>query len=183
MTPDEYVKNCVRTESDPKNAMERISKMTDGELKLFKGKLREVIDVLNDLDSYKKWLFYGKPLPARLGTEGRVCAANCESPIVLNEQDTRVMHGAIGICTEGAELLEALMKVIVYGEKLDTTNVIEEYSDTLWYGSIIADTTGVSMETVMDKNIAKLKARYPEKFTEEKAVNRNLETERKILEG
>lgn len=35
----------------------------------------------------------------------------------------------------------------------------------------------------MQKNIDKLKARYPEKFTEEKALNRDLELERKILEG
>ena len=34
----------------------------------------------------------------------------------------------------------------------------------------------------MQKNIDKLKARYPEKFTEEKALNRNIEIERKILE-
>lgn len=35
----------------------------------------------------------------------------------------------------------------------------------------------------MQKNIDKLKARYPEKFTEEKALNRDLELERNILEG
>lgn len=34
----------------------------------------------------------------------------------------------------------------------------------------------------MEKNINKLKVRYPEKFTENLALNRNLETERKILE-
>ena len=35
----------------------------------------------------------------------------------------------------------------------------------------------------LQKNIDKLKARYPEKFTEELANNRNLDLERKILEG
>ena len=34
-----------------------------------------------------------------------------------------------------------------------------------------------------DVNIAKLKARYGEKFSSEKAINRDLETERNILEG
>jgi hypothetical protein len=39
------------------------------------------------------------------------------------------------------------------------------------------------MKEVMDINIKKLEARYPEKFTEDKAINRDLEAERKILES
>ena len=35
----------------------------------------------------------------------------------------------------------------------------------------------------MDTNIAKLKARYPDKFTDELAENRNIATEREILEN
>lgn len=40
----------------------------------------------------------------------------------------------------------------------------------------------IDFEECLDLNIAKLKARFPEKFTEEKALNRNLEIEREILE-
>ena len=36
---------------------------------------------------------------------------------------------------------------------------------------------------VMERNITKLKARYGEKFTEEKANTRDLNTERQILEN
>ena len=46
----------------------------------------------------------------------------------------------------------------------------------------MADTLGVSFEEIQERNIEKLKARYGEKFTDEKAINRNLETERSILE-
>lgn len=42
---------------------------------------------------------------------------------------------------------------------------------------------GFTPEVVAETNINKLKARYPEKFTSEKALNRDLDTERKILEG
>lgn len=38
-------------------------------------------------------------------------------------------------------------------------------------------------EDVLDRNIAKLKARYPEKFTTEAAANRDLAAERAALEG
>lgn len=37
------------------------------------------------------------------------------------------------------------------------------------------------IEKSLDKNIAKLKVRYPEKFTEENALNRNVEKEREML--
>jgi len=35
----------------------------------------------------------------------------------------------------------------------------------------------------MERNIAKLKARFPEKFSDDLAINRNLENERNVLEG
>ena len=38
------------------------------------------------------------------------------------------------------------------------------------------------MEAIITKNIEKLEARYPEKFTEYHANNRDLEKERGILE-
>jgi hypothetical protein len=35
----------------------------------------------------------------------------------------------------------------------------------------------------MERNINKLKVRFPDKFSEHSALNRDLETERKTLEG
>ena len=42
---------------------------------------------------------------------------------------------------------------------------------------------GISSEEYMEKNILKLKARYPDKFENTLALNRNLEVERNILEA
>ena len=42
---------------------------------------------------------------------------------------------------------------------------------------------GISCEEYMEKNILKLKARYPDKFENTLALNRNLEVERNILEA
>lgn len=95
----------------------------------------------------------------------------------------RLLHGAIGICTESGELMDALKKGIYYGKPLDLINIKEEISDIFWYCGIMLDELGVTMDEIMTVNIAKLKARYPEKFCEEKAENRDLETERAILEG
>jgi NTP pyrophosphatase (non-canonical NTP hydrolase) len=42
---------------------------------------------------------------------------------------------------------------------------------------------GLTLEDAMEKNIAKLQARYPDKFTVEAALHRDLERERSALEG
>jgi len=41
----------------------------------------------------------------------------------------------------------------------------------------------IDIKGSFDINISKLKARYGDKFTSERAINRDLEKERKILEG
>jgi hypothetical protein len=41
----------------------------------------------------------------------------------------------------------------------------------------------LKIEEVWERNIAKLKARYVDKFSSDRAINRDLETERTILEG
>jgi len=48
---------------------------------------------------------------------------------------------------------------------------------------VAVDVLGVSLDEVMARNIAKLRARYPEKFTAVNAMMRDLAAERQILEG
>lgn len=102
----------------------------------------------------------------------------------LSDKGTqRLLHGGIGLATESGEFLDALKKQIFYGKPLDRVNLAEELGDLFWYCAVIADELGVSFEQIMDTNIKKLKARYGDKFTEERADKRNLTKERQILEG
>ena len=93
-----------------------------------------------------------------------------------------LMHGAIGLTTEAGEFIDALKKHVYYGKELDRVNLAEEMGDLFWYLAIIADELKVDFESVMKTNIDKLRARYGEKFSEEKAENRDLQAEREILE-
>lgn len=95
----------------------------------------------------------------------------------------RLIHAAMGMQTETAEFTDALKKAIFYGKTLDVPNLKEELGDLLWYVSIAMDELGTSYEQEMARVNKKLKARYPEKFTEEKAENRDLKKEREILEA
>jgi NTP pyrophosphatase (non-canonical NTP hydrolase) len=95
----------------------------------------------------------------------------------------RLMHAMIGMCTESGEIQDQLKKHIFYGKPLDKTNLVEELGDLMWYVGVMCSELNVDLDEVMEKNIAKLKKRYGEKFTEAAALNRDLDSERKILEG
>jgi NTP pyrophosphatase (non-canonical NTP hydrolase) len=92
------------------------------------------------------------------------------------------LHMAIGASTETNELLDAYKKAFAYGKKLDIVNVSEEIFDAFWYLVNLCRMLDIDMERGMEINIKKLESRYPEKFTDYYANNRDLEKERKILE-
>jgi len=93
------------------------------------------------------------------------------------------MHHIVGILTELGELADPFKKWIAYRKEKDLVNVKEELGDMMWYIGCLCKKYDFDMEEILDKNIAKLRARYPEKFDTEKAQNRDLNAERKILEG
>jgi NTP pyrophosphatase (non-canonical NTP hydrolase) len=96
----------------------------------------------------------------------------------------RLDHAAMGLTTEIGEFVDVLKKYKIYGKPIDTVNLQEEIGDIFWYIALACNALGgVKMSGIMERNIAKLKARYPEKYTNENALERNLETERQILES
>lgn len=99
----------------------------------------------------------------------------------LDNINVRLLHAALGCFTESGELLEPVITQFEGGE-LDKTNFGEEVGDIEWYQAIGFDESGVSEASCREKNIAKLRKRYPEKFDAVAAVNRDLAAERAILE-
>ena len=99
-----------------------------------------------------------------------------------SDKMTRIIHASMGINTENGELQDQLKKHFFYGKQLDEVNLKEELGDLFWYCAILADALGTTFEKEMERNIEKLTSRYPEKFTKDDAINRNLNNEREILE-
>lgn len=94
---------------------------------------------------------------------------------------TRFEHGVIGIATEAGELMDILKRRKFYGKALDRTHILEEIGDIAFYLAMVCDACEIDLVEALEKNVAKLKARYPERFTEENALNRDLDAERKAL--
>jgi len=134
---------------------------------------------LDQLDELKKHLFYGRNCD-------RVKYGESKFKPLLEHTDTdlRLLHAVIGIATESSELIEAYFKFLFKEDQdgWDYTNLIEEYADCLWYGQILNDVNGVDDDEVKERVINKLKVRYPEKFSEVDAVDRDLDSERVELE-
>ena len=108
--------------------------------------------------------------------EAKRTMADLESPLLDN------LHMVLGMVTEVGELADVYKKNMAYGKNYDTVNVKEEVGDVMWYIANFCSINGFDMEEILETNINKLKARYPEKFTEQHATNRNLDREREILE-
>lgn len=96
---------------------------------------------------------------------------------------SRLTHAALGLSTEANEFCDQLKKHLIYGKELDKVNLIEELGDLCWFIAMACDELGTNFEEIQQININKLKARYGEKYSDDKALNRNLSNERNILEN
>lgn len=101
---------------------------------------------------------------------------------ICTQRGIRLLHAQMGIASEGGEISDQLKKHLFYGKPLDTINLAEEIGDLFWYCALASNELGIPFTQIMETNIAKLKARYGDKFSEYAATHRDLKTERQILE-
>lgn len=101
----------------------------------------------------------------------------------LIKEQLELLHHAMGLVTEAGEFMDQMKKHLIYGKQIDKTNLKEEIGDILWYLAGACRCLGTTLEEEMDRNIDKLRHRYGDKFDAYKALNRDLEGERKLLEA
>lgn len=100
-----------------------------------------------------------------------------------NMMIARAIHAHLGLVSEAGEIADALKKHIIYSKELDLINVMEEVGDSAWYSALLLAAIKKGFEEALEKNIAKLKKRFGDKFTTDAATKRDLDAERKILES
>lgn len=71
------------------------------------------------------------------------------------------------------EAIDILKKHLFQGHELDTAHMAKELGDVAWYLAVSANAIGYDLETVMQMNVDKLKARYPDGFDAEHSLHRN----------
>lgn len=83
-----------------------------------------------------------------------------------------LIHGALGISSDAGELVDAIKKHTIYGKELDIHNCVEEIGDCLWFLALLCYCLGTNMDLVMKANIEKLAIRYPDKYSDQAAIDR-----------
>lgn len=100
----------------------------------------------------------------------------------LGNENSDLMHMAAGVSGEAGEVIDLVKKTFAYGKPLDRDHLIEELGDLYWYYNGLLALIGVEMSEVLEKNIAKLEARYPDlRFDADKAVNRDKAAEQEAM--
>ena len=80
-------------------------------------------------------------------------------------------HGVFGLTSEAGEVAGLLQKVY-QGHDLDDEHLIKELGDCMWMIAEICTSKGFNLDDVMQTNIDKLKARFPNGFEVERSLHR-----------
>lgn len=93
--------------------------------------------------------------------DGAMVELSSEFPLGTAE----LLHGAIGLCTESAEILDALKKNF-YGKQkpYSPMNIKEELGDAFFYLFLIMKSQKLTLRDIISDNVVKLANRYIEKF-------------------
>lgn len=84
----------------------------------------------------------------------------------------QLINGALGLCGESGEVADMVKKCFMQGHELDVEHLAKELGDCMWYIALIANCIGYGLNGIMQMNVDKLKARYPEGFNTERSQNR-----------
>ena len=85
--------------------------------------------------------------------------------------DEKMKHGVFGLCSEAGEVAGLFQKQY-QGHSIDPQHLAKELGDCLWMIAEICTARGWELEDVMQMNIDKLLARYPNGFEAEKSLYR-----------
>lgn len=144
--------------------------------------LDRAIRLGEEVDALKRAIFYGSAYVDSAMTDLPDMPMHVGASPNDPHPTADMIHSAMGLFTEAAEFLSAVCASCFEATPFDTTNAVEELGDLEWYMAVMRQRLGVTQEAVQRANIAKLKARYPNKFVASDALERNLDRERSVLE-
>ena len=88
------------------------------------------------------------------------------------ENHGMLINAALGLCGESGEVADIIKKATFQGHELDVVHVAKELGDVAWYLAVGAHAIGYDLETIMQMNVEKLRARYPDGFDADRSQHR-----------
>lgn len=115
------------------------------------------------------------------GVEYQEAALRTKNTVYYKIDNEDLVHGIQGIATEAGELLDLVKKYHAYGKEFSREKIIDETGDVLWYVALLLKSVGSTFDEAMTRNITKLRTRFPDKFSEELAINKDVAKEIKVM--
>ena len=92
----------------------------------------------------------------------------------LTEKDV-LMNALMGLCGESGEAIDLMKKHLYQGHDLDKEKLVKELWDIAWYLAEAATGLNIDLSEVLQSNLDKLHARYPQGFSTERSMHREAE--------
>ncbi len=77
----------------------------------------------------------------------------------------RLLTASVGMCAEAGEFTEVVKKIVFQGKPVNEENLFHlkrELGDIMWYIAQACMGLNVSLDEIIEMNVEKLSARYPE---------------------
>lgn len=84
-----------------------------------------------------------------------------------------LINACLGLPGEVGEVCDMIKKWIFHGSEIDVLHVKKEIGDIMWYVALMCTAFHFDLDDVMETNIEKLKARYPDGFDTMRSNNRS----------
>lgn len=98
----------------------------------------------------------------------KLAARTINKELEDGEVELHALHGMVGEIGE----LHSLYQKAYQGHKFDELHAFKELGDLMWFVAEYCTAMGWSLEEVMQVNIDKLIARFPDGFEIDKSLNR-----------
>lgn len=83
-----------------------------------------------------------------------------------------VFNACLGLSGEVGETSDMIKKWIFHEKELDVEHLKKELGDVMWYMALMCESFGFDLNEILQMNVDKLKARYPEGFDTVRANHR-----------
>ena len=88
--------------------------------------------------------------------------------------DQRLLDASAGLVEEAGEVLGLVRKHLFMHHDLDAARLTTELGDALWCLTAAAGALGLSLDEIAAANLAKLRRRYPDGYSDQASADRPL---------
>ena len=89
-----------------------------------------------------------------------------------SDAEIMIVWTALGLAGEAGEVADTVKKAVFHQHGLNRDELIKELGDVLWYVAALCSKLDVPLSEVMERNIVKLKARYPQGYSADASKTR-----------